>query len=125
MFSVATFAQQVPTAMLGDWSRIQGETEAPLSVGLRRGQVVIDNHLDGEGYGCELPLSKARVQEIGKEGQRLLLITGAAVCRAEENPKTTDAIVLLYSKSLQGEVRLVFADGSAGGIELLEKTAAR
>jgi hypothetical protein len=86
--------------------------------------VVIDNHLDGEGYGCELPLSKARVQEIGKEGQRLLLITGTAVCRAEENPKTTDPIVLLYSKSLQG-VRLVFADGSAGGIELLKKTAAR
>jgi hypothetical protein len=112
MWLVPAWSQQIPRDMVGDWSRIQGETEAPLTVDINQKSLTVENHLDGEGFVCDLPLPKLRIQQIGKGTRKLVLITGNAVCQVEENTPETSAVIILYSKTTEGAETWVFADGA-------------
>jgi hypothetical protein len=85
-FGWQAWSQNVPRYVLGEWVRIEGVSELPLSIEASRSQLRIEDHLDGEGYECTIPISDGQAREMGRTARKLSLIVGIAVCRAEENP---------------------------------------
>ena len=94
---VPALSQQIPKEIIGKWYRIQGTSVSSLLVGVHRGKLFMENHLDGEGYVCDFPSLNILAQQVIRSGAKFVSISGNADCRAEENPVEKIRIFFVYS----------------------------
>lgn len=94
-----------------------------LYVAVNGGSLSIENHLDGEGYACILPIAKLKMQRIKEGVQEIVLTSGTATCHAEENPSEKHVVVLLYSRraTTRGDRSETLVFAGWGDTEMLKR----
>ena len=122
-FVVPALSIDYPHELVGEWVRLHGGSEDSLYVAVNGGSLSIENHLDGEGYACILPIAKLKMQRIKEGVQEIVLTSGTATCHAEENPSEKHVVVLLYSRraTTRGDRSETLVFAGWGDTEMLKR----
>lgn len=120
LLCVSAHAHDYPHELVGEWVRRHTDSTDLLYVNVNNGFLSIENHLDGEGYACNLPIANLITKRTKERADEIISTSGNAVCQAEENPREKHIVYLLYSNSRSDHTEtLVFVGW--GSTEILKR----